>query len=115
MTGDFAEIKEKEDRYQLNTYAKLPISIERGEGVYVYGSDGKRYLDLYGGHAVALVGHCHPAVVRAVQEQAGSSSTPTSSIRPYAPRPRRRSSRSHPNPSTGSTSATQGPNRTRPP
>lgn len=65
----FEEIKKREDSFQLNTYAKLPISIERGEGVYVYDSEGKRYLDLYGGHAVALTGHCHPAVVREVKKQ----------------------------------------------
>lgn len=59
-----------EDRYQLKTYAKWPISLERGEGCYVYDSDGKRYLDLYGGHAVVVTGHCHPKIVRAIQEQA---------------------------------------------
>ncbi|RPJ61635.1 MAG: aspartate aminotransferase family protein [Acidobacteria bacterium] len=59
-----------EDRYQLKTYAKWPISLERGEGCYVYDSDGKRYLDLYGGHAVVATGHCHPKIVRAIQEQA---------------------------------------------
>ncbi|MFB3903657.1 MAG: aspartate aminotransferase family protein [Acidobacteriota bacterium] len=59
-----------EDRYQLKTYAKWPISLERGEGCYVFASDGKRYLDLYGGHAVVVTGHCHPKIVRAIQEQA---------------------------------------------
>jgi predicted acetylornithine/succinylornithine family transaminase len=66
----FENIKKVEDANQLNTYNKLPFSIEKGEGVYVYDSDGKKYLDLYGGHAVALTGHCHPAVVKAVKEQA---------------------------------------------
>ncbi len=65
----FEKIKKVEDTYQLNTYNKLPFSIEKGEGVYVYDSNGKKYLDLYGGHAVALTGHCHPAVVKAVKEQ----------------------------------------------
>lgn len=64
------EIIKIEDTCQLNTYAKLPVAIERGEGAYVYDTDGKRYLDLYGGHAVALTGHCHPAVVGAVKAQA---------------------------------------------
>ncbi len=71
MNRKFEDIKEQEDKYQLNTYAKLPIAIEHGEGVYVYGSDGRKYLDLYGGHAVALIGHCHPSVVGAVREQVG--------------------------------------------
>jgi len=65
----FEEIRRKEDLFQLNTYKKLPLSIERGEGVYVFDSEGSRYLDLYGGHAVALTGHCHPDVVQAVKEQ----------------------------------------------
>jgi acetylornithine aminotransferase/acetylornithine/N-succinyldiaminopimelate aminotransferase len=66
---NFNEIKQKEDRFQLGTYRKLPMAIERGEGVWVYDSEGKRYLDLYGGHAVALVGHCHPVVVSALKDQ----------------------------------------------
>lgn len=60
-----------EDRYQLATYKKMPIVAERGEGVWIYASDGKRYLDLYGGHAVAGTGHCHPHVINAIKEQAG--------------------------------------------
>lgn len=69
MDSSFEIIKTKEDSCQLNTYKKLPLSIERGQGVYVYDSGGKKYLDLYGGHAVALTGHCHPAVVKAVRDQ----------------------------------------------
>jgi len=70
MSENFEAVKRLEDTYQLNTYAKLPIAIERGEGVYVYDTNGKKYLDLYGGHAVALTGHCHPEVVSAVKTQA---------------------------------------------
>ncbi len=69
MEFSFEMIREKEDSYQLNTYKKFPISIERGEGVNVFDSEGKRYLDLYGGHSVALTGHCHPAIVKAVKDQ----------------------------------------------
>ncbi|MFW6138740.1 MAG: aspartate aminotransferase family protein [Spirochaetota bacterium] len=70
MPESFEEIKKTEDLYQLGTYKKLPLSLERGKGVYVYDSGGKEYLDLYGGHAVALTGHCHPKVVDAVETQA---------------------------------------------
>ena len=59
-----------EEQYQLATYKKMPVVAERGEGVWVYASDGERYLDLYGGHAVAGTGHCHPHVVRAIKAQA---------------------------------------------
>jgi len=58
-----------EERYQLATYKKMPVVAERGEGVWIYSSDGERYLDLYGGHAVAGTGHCHPHVVKAIREQ----------------------------------------------
>src|SRR5438105_4689851 len=58
-----------EERYQLATYKKMPIVAERGEGVWIYASHGARYLDLYGGHAVAGTGHCHPHVVKAIREQ----------------------------------------------
>src|SRR5437899_9423078 len=47
----------------------MPIVAEHGEGVWIYASDGQRYLDLYGGHAVAGTGHCHPHVVKAIREQ----------------------------------------------
>src|SRR2546428_8994285 len=58
-----------EERYQLATYKKMPIAAERGEGVWIFASNGQRYLDLYGGHAVAGTGHCHPHVVKAIREQ----------------------------------------------
>ena len=58
-----------EERYQLATYKKMPIVAERGEGVWIYTNHGERYLDLYGGHAVAGTGHCHPHVVAALREQ----------------------------------------------
>jgi len=60
---------EREERFQLATYKKMPVVAERGEGVWVYPSSGDRYLDLYGGHAVAATGHCHPHVVAAIREQ----------------------------------------------
>jgi acetylornithine/N-succinyldiaminopimelate aminotransferase len=66
----FEEIMESEDRFQLATYKKMPLAAERGQGVWLWGSDGERYLDLYGGHAVAGTGHCHPHVVAAIRAQA---------------------------------------------
>ncbi len=58
-----------EERYQLATYKKMPIVAERGAGVWLYTNDGAKYLDLYGGHAVAGTGHSHPSVVRAIRVQ----------------------------------------------
>ena len=74
MTSTFstsADIVAAEERYQLATYKKMPIVAERGEGVWIYTSAGEKYLDLYGGHAVAGTGHSHPHVVTAIREQAG--------------------------------------------
>lgn len=64
------EVIAVEDRFQLATYKKMPIVAERGEGVWLYASDGQKYLDLYGGHAVAGTGHSHPHVVAALRAQA---------------------------------------------
>ncbi|MEK9755335.1 MAG: aspartate aminotransferase family protein, partial [Rhodospirillaceae bacterium] len=54
----------------MPTYARYDVTMERGEGVYVYGSDGKRYLDFGAGIAVAALGHCHPHLVEALKKQA---------------------------------------------
>lgn len=50
----------------------LLLEIVRSEGVYLYGPAGERYIDLISGVSVSNTGHCHPAVVKAVQEQAGT-------------------------------------------
>lgn len=68
---DLEETIALEEQYQLATYKKMPVVAERGEGVWIYASNGERYLDLYGGHAVAATGHCHPRVVKAITQQAG--------------------------------------------
>jgi acetylornithine/succinyldiaminopimelate/putrescine aminotransferase len=65
------QIVASEEQFQLATYKKMPIVAERGDGVWIYSSNGDKYLDLYGGHAVAGTGHCHPHVVKAIREQAG--------------------------------------------
>ncbi len=57
-------------RGELNVYKRLPVTLVRGEGVYVYDDQGKRYLDLYGGHAVATLGYGPTAVTEAISEQA---------------------------------------------
>src|SRR5215210_3031545 len=69
-TTTFEEIAGVEERYQLATYKKMPLAAERGVGAWIYTSEGERYLDLYGGHAVAATGHCHPHVVAAIRAQA---------------------------------------------
>jgi len=69
-TNTSQQTVDSEDLFQLATYKKMPIVAERGEGVWIYSSEGEKYLDLYGGHAVAGTGHSHPHIVEAIQKQA---------------------------------------------
>ena len=55
----------------MANYARADIAFEKGEGVYLYASDGTRYLDFGGGIAVTCLGHCHPHLVEALTRQAG--------------------------------------------
>jgi acetylornithine/N-succinyldiaminopimelate aminotransferase len=57
------------DKYVARTYARYPIALVRGKGVRVWDADGKEYLDFLAGIAVNSLGHCHPAVVRVIQQQ----------------------------------------------
>ena len=53
----------------FDVYSLYDIEPVRGEGCYVYDRQGRRYLDLYGGHAVISIGHAHPRYVKAVSDQ----------------------------------------------
>ncbi len=59
----------RERAHVLPVYARYPIVLERGEGVYVYDVEGKRYLDLLSGIGVNALGHAHPRMVRLIQDQ----------------------------------------------
>ncbi len=54
----------------METYARSDIAFARGEGMYLYDTEGRRYLDFYAGIAVNALGHAHPHLVAALQEQA---------------------------------------------
>jgi len=58
-----------EQRYYQGTFKRQPVTFVRGKGTRVWDSDGKSYLDLVAGIAVNVLGHCHPAIVEAVQQQ----------------------------------------------
>ncbi len=60
-----------EDRYSPPFFKKIPVSIERGAGVYVWDEEGNRYLDFTSGWGVTCLGHAHPAITAALLEQAG--------------------------------------------
>ena len=55
----------------MNTYARLPVAFERGEGAWLWDTNGKRYLDALAGIAVCGLGHSHPKYVAALREQVG--------------------------------------------
>jgi acetylornithine/N-succinyldiaminopimelate aminotransferase len=62
--------QEIEKKYYMQTFERVPLTIVRGKGPYVWDDEGKQYLDFVGGWAVTTLGHCHPAVTRALAEQA---------------------------------------------
>ncbi|MDH3998480.1 MAG: acetylornithine transaminase [Desulfuromonadales bacterium] len=62
---------DRADNHVMKTYGRYPIVAARGEGCRLYDIDGKVYLDFLAGVAVNNLGHCHPKVVAALQEQAG--------------------------------------------
>src|SRR3990170_5061331 len=57
------------DQYVARTYARIPIALVKGKGTKVWDADGKEYLDFLAGIAVNNLGHCHPAILRAIREQ----------------------------------------------
>lgn len=64
-----SDLREREARAFFPTYRRLPLEVERAEGVYLYTGDGKRYLDMFGGLAVNALGYGHPAVLKAIDRQ----------------------------------------------
>ncbi|MCV2483409.1 ornithine--oxo-acid transaminase [Flavobacterium sp. SH_e] len=61
---------EKENKYGAHNYHPLPVVLERGEGVYVWDVDGKKYYDFLSAYSAVNQGHCHPKIVNAMVEQA---------------------------------------------
>ena len=59
------------DAHLTPNYARYPVEFARGEGARLWDSDGTEYLDFLTGISVSNVGHCHPAVLSAIREQAG--------------------------------------------
>jgi len=58
-----------DEQYIVSSYKRLPIAIAKGEGNYLYDTDGKKYLDLFTGLAVNVLGHSHPRILKALREQ----------------------------------------------
>lgn len=60
-----------EDQYGAHNYHPIPVVLEKGEGVFLYDIEGKRYFDFLSGYSAVNQGHCHPAIIKTLQEQAG--------------------------------------------
>lgn len=65
-----SELQEISHQFLMNTYARLPISLVRGQGCFVYDAEGREYLDCVAGIAVNVLGHAHPDLVEAITRQA---------------------------------------------
>ena len=76
---------EIEDRYSIPFFNKLPLSIERGEGVYVFDEAGDRYLDFTAGWGVTCLGHAHPVITEAITRQSQKIIQNPSSGLSYSP------------------------------
>ncbi len=64
------ELIEKEYKYGAHNYHPLPVVLERGEGIYVWDVEGKKYFDFLSGYSALNQGHCHPRLIKVLQEQA---------------------------------------------
>jgi len=60
-----------EDRYGAHNYHPLPVVLSKGDGVYVWDVEGKRYYDFLSAYSAVNQGHCHPRIVDAIKNQAG--------------------------------------------
>jgi len=60
----------REDKFGAHNYHPLPVVLEKGEGVFVWDVDGKRYFDFLSAYSAVNQGHCHPAIIKALTEQA---------------------------------------------
>ncbi|CAK9298645.1 unnamed protein product [Gordionus sp. m RMFG-2023] len=63
-------IFDREDKYGAHNYHPLPVALKRGQGVYVWDVDDKRYFDFLSAYSAVNQGHCHPKIVKTLQDQA---------------------------------------------
>ena len=64
------QARELEDKYGAKNYAPLPVVLQKGEGVYLWDLEGKRYYDFLSAYSAVNQGHCHPKIIEALHEQA---------------------------------------------
>ena len=63
------DFMDREDKYGAHNYHPLPVVLEKGEGIYVWDTDGKKYFDFLSAYSAVNQGHCHPKIVNAMIEQ----------------------------------------------
>ncbi|MDR3226876.1 MAG: ornithine--oxo-acid transaminase [Prevotellaceae bacterium] len=61
---------EREEKYGAHNYHPLPIVLEKGKGIFLWGIDGKRYYDFLSAYSAVNQGHCHPRIIEAMKQQA---------------------------------------------
>ncbi|MEY4279166.1 MAG: hypothetical protein RL377_1170 [Bacteroidota bacterium] len=70
VSANAAKYLELEDEFGAHNYHPIPVVLEKGEGVYLYDVDGKKYFDFLSGYSAVNQGHCHPAIIETLQTQA---------------------------------------------
>jgi len=65
------QVIDRDNKYGGIHFKQIPVVLSRGEGVYLWDIDGKRYLDFLAGFSTVNQGHCHPRLVKVMREQAG--------------------------------------------
>ncbi|CAG9857114.1 unnamed protein product [Phyllotreta striolata] len=63
------DVLERERKYAAHNYHPLPVALSKGEGVFLWDVEGKRYFDYLSGYSANNFGHCHPSIVKAIQQQ----------------------------------------------
>jgi ornithine--oxo-acid transaminase len=70
ISANAQTVIDKEDKYGAHNYHPLPVVLEKGEGVFVWDTNGKKYFDFLSAYSAVNQGHCHPRIVGALTEQA---------------------------------------------
>ncbi len=70
VSANAAKYLALEDQYGAHNYHPIPVVLEKGEGVYLYDVDGKKYFDFLSGYSAVNQGHCHPEIIKTLQAQA---------------------------------------------
>jgi len=70
VSANAAKYLELENKFGAHNYHPIPVVLEKGEGVFLYDVDGKKYFDFLSGYSAVNQGHCHPEIVKTLQAQA---------------------------------------------